>query len=136
MTIFVLFTFFLLHNIRGTYSKYFQNNIIKLIAHPCLSDQLPYIPLEEFYIHSTYVIDLCIYSNFKVLLSKIVCNLLSKNLFFSTTTTTKNLFLKVNLLFMCKYFSLPWDYFCSEVIILILFVVTSIVASFLIDLFN
>ena len=60
MTIFVLFSFFLLRNISGTYSKYFENTITKLIAHLRLSDQLPYVPLQEFYIHSTYVIDLCI----------------------------------------------------------------------------
>ena len=29
LTIFVLFTFFYLRNIRGTYSKYFENNIYK-----------------------------------------------------------------------------------------------------------
>ena len=62
MTIFVLFSVFLLGNIKGTHShsKYFQNNITKLIVHLQLRDQLPYSPLQELYIHSTYVIDLCI----------------------------------------------------------------------------
>ena len=58
MTIFLPFTFLELHNIRGTYPKYFQNII-------CETDiggsvKLPYVLLQEFYIHSRYVIDLCI----------------------------------------------------------------------------
>ena len=60
MTIFVLFSVFLLGNIKGTHSKYFQNNITKLIVHLRLRDQLPYFPLQEFYIHSSDVTDLSI----------------------------------------------------------------------------
>ena len=48
MTIFVFFSFFLLRNISGTYSKYFQNNITKLIVHLRLNNQLHYVPLQEF----------------------------------------------------------------------------------------
>ena len=50
----------------------------------------------------------------------------------------KSVLLKLNLLFMfkCKQFFLPLAYFCSEVIILIFFLVNFMGASFLIDLFN
>ena len=60
VTIFIFSSFFLLGNNEGTYSTYFQNNITKLIVHLPLSDQLPYVSLQEFYTHSMYVIDLCI----------------------------------------------------------------------------
>ena len=67
MVIFVLFSFFLLRNIGGTYSKYFENTITKLIAHLRLSDQLPDVPLEEAYIHSRYVIYDSIQNNFNAI---------------------------------------------------------------------
>ena len=62
MTIFVLVSFFLLRNIRGTCSKYFHSSSIvnQLIVYLRLNDQLPYVPLHEFYIHSTYLKYLCI----------------------------------------------------------------------------
>ena len=49
MTIFVLFIFLELRNIRRTYSKYFQ----KFINHLRLSNQPPSLLFQEFYIHST-----------------------------------------------------------------------------------
>ena len=52
---FFLFSFLQLQNIRGTYSKYFKTIFPKLIFHLRFSDQLPYVLLQEFYIHSTYV---------------------------------------------------------------------------------
>ena len=60
LTIFILPNFFLLGNNGGTYSTYFQNNITKVIVHLRLGYQLIYVFLQEFYIHSMYVINLCI----------------------------------------------------------------------------
>ena len=143
MTIFVLFSFFLLRNISGTYSKYFQNNITKLIVDLSLCNQLCYVPLQDVYVYSTYVIDLCIQNNFKVFLSSLqflvrhAC--VSKVNFKKFLSFKKNKFcllLRVNRLFMCKQFLLAWGYFCSELIILILVLVTFMSASFSIDLFN
>ena len=142
MTIFVLFSFFLLRNIRGTYSKFFQDNLTKLIVHLRLHDKLSYVPLKEFYIDSTYVIDLCVQNNFKLLLSSLqflVRHASVSKFTFKKFVFFKNsklcLFLNVNVPFMCKQFFIPWGYFSSEVIILILLLVMFMGASFLIDLF-
>ena len=106
---FVLFSFFLLRNINESYSKYFQNNITKLIVYLQLHNQLPYVPLQEFCIHSTYVMYLYILNNFKELLSSLqflvrhAC--VSKFNFKRFVFFKKSklcLFLNVNLLFICK----------------------------------
>ena len=73
MTIFVLFPFLQLCNIRGTYSKCFQNNISETVISS--APELPDVIFQEFHIHSTYEIHLCIWNNFNVLISKTVGNL-------------------------------------------------------------
>ena len=112
-----------------------------------LSDQLPDVLLQEFYFNSMSLICLCIQNNYNVLISKIIANfsqdicvlanLLLQKIGFQKKSKF-SLSLKFNLLFFfkCRLFFLLLDYFCSEVIILTLFLVNILHSFFLIYLFN
>ena len=60
MKIFLLFTHLKLHNIRGTYCKYFKIIFTKLVFHLRLSKKLPDVISQEFCMHLMYELDYCI----------------------------------------------------------------------------
>ena len=104
--------------------------------------------MEEIYIHSKYVIYLYIQNNFSVLITKIIVNfsqdiyVLANLLTFIKTGFQKkskcSQLLKANLVyfFNCQQFFLRLAYNCSQVIILILFLVNILSPFFLIQQFN
>ena len=141
MTIFFLFRFLQFCNIRGSYCKYFQNNIyetdISSAAHR--STRILY---KSNFCNKLLHLKKCQCVNIKNNCQFLVGHIyVSKFTFIKIGFYKKSKFfilLKVNLLsfFKCKYFFHILAYSCSEVIILFAFLLNILPPFFLIDLFK
>ena len=70
LTVCVRFRFLHLRNIRGDFLDIPKKILPKLILHLHRSYQLDDVRLQEYYIHSTYLINLCILNKCNALLSR------------------------------------------------------------------
>ena len=116
---------------RGTKSKYFQNSIyeaaISSVFLKLLFLQQLNVAFWEFYIHSTYKINRCIWNNFSAFLWKITNDLFKGHIWFAELTFPKLRFCE-KLIFCLffrqrKQFLLHLDYIWWDVDILIFFLV-------------
>ena len=134
MTIFVLFRFLQFCNIRGSYSKYFQNNIYETDISSAAQRSTKWSFFARILYKSNFCNKLLHLKKCQCVNIKNNCQFLVGHIYVSKFTLIKIgfykkskffLLLKVSLLFLfkCKYFFHILAYSWSEVIILFLFLV-------------